>query len=69
MLMELAVGATINQAPIIDADMIYDVVSDGEVITTQRDVGLAAYVADLRGYEVVRRDGRPVQMTEEQRQR
>lgn len=69
MLMELAIGATINQAPIIAADMIYDVVCDGEVITTQRDVGLAAYVADLRGYEVIRRDGRPVQMTEEQRQR
>lgn len=67
MLMELAVGATIHQAPVIEVDMIYDVVSyDGEIITTQRDVGLAAYVADLRGYQVVRRDGRPVQMTEEQ---
>ena len=69
MLMELAIGATINQAPILEADMIYDVVFDGEIITTQRDVGLAAYVADLRGYKVIRRDGRPVQMTEEQRQR
>ena len=70
MMMELAVGATIYQAPVIEADMIYDVVSDdGEIITTQRDIGHAAYVADLRGYQVMRRDGRPVQMNEEQQVR
>lgn len=67
MLMELAVGATIYQAPIIEADMIYDVVSDdGEIITTQRNIVHAAYVADLKGHQVLRRDGRPLQMTEEQ---
>jgi hypothetical protein len=70
MLMELAVGATIHQAPVVGADMIYDVVTeDGEIITTQRDVGLAAYVADLKGHQVLRRDGRPLQMTEEQKVR
>ncbi|TAX58904.1 hypothetical protein ELI02_02060 [Rhizobium leguminosarum] len=69
MLMELAVGATINQASIMEADKIYDVVNDGEIITSLRDVGHAAYIADLRGYEVVRRDGKPVRMTEEQQVR
>lgn len=69
MLMELAVGATLKQTAIIEADMIYDVINDGEIIGTFRDVGHAAYVADLRGYQVVRRDGRPVQMTEEQQVR
>ncbi|MGO8476280.1 hypothetical protein ACC739_30155 [Rhizobium ruizarguesonis] len=69
MLMELAVGATINQASIMDADQIYDVVTDGEIIASLRDVGHAAYIADLRGYEVVRRDGKPVRMTEEQKVR
>ncbi|KQQ61119.1 hypothetical protein ASF69_01470 [Rhizobium sp. Leaf311] len=66
LLMELAVGATINEAPILAADQIYDVVNDGEIIASLRDVGHAAYIADLRGYEVVRRDGKPVRMTEEQ---
>lgn len=67
MLMELAVGATIHQTPFLEADMIYDVVNeDGEIITTQRDIGHAAYVADLKGHQVLRRDGRPLQMTEEQ---
>jgi len=69
LLMELAVGATLKQTAIIEADMIYDVINDGEIIGTFRDVGHAAYVADLRGYQVVRRDGRPVQMTEEQQVR
>ncbi|TAW50585.1 hypothetical protein [Rhizobium leguminosarum] len=69
MLMELAGGATINQASIMEADQIYDVVNDGEIITTLRDGGHAAYIADLRGYEVVRRDGKPVRMTEEQQVR
>jgi len=69
MLMELAVGATLNQTAIMEADMIYDVINDGEIIGTFRDVGHAVYVADLRGYQVVRRDGRQVQMTEEQQVR
>lgn len=69
MLMELAVGATINEAPLLAADQIYDVVSDGEIIASLRDVGHAAYIADLRGYEVIRRDGKPVRMTEEQQVR
>jgi len=66
---ELKIALTINQAPLLPSDMIYDVVCDGEIITTQRDVAHAAYIADLRGYEVVRRDGRPVKMTEEQQLR
>ncbi|WP_154665004.1 hypothetical protein [Allorhizobium undicola] len=66
LLMELAVGATINQAPIIAADQVYDVVNGYEIITSLRDAGHAAYVADLRGYDVVRRDGKPVRMTEDQ---
>lgn len=67
--MELAVGATLNQSAILEADMIYDVIDNGNVHGTFRDVGLAAYVADLRGYQVIRRDGRPVKMTEEQQVR
>lgn len=69
LLMELAVGATINEAPLLEADQIYDVVTGDEIITSLRDVGHAAYIADLRGYEVVRRDGKPVRMTEEQQVR
>lgn len=69
LLMELAIGATLGQGSILDADQIYDVMNDDEVIGTFRDVGHAAYIADLRGYTVVRRDGREVQMTEEQRLR
>ncbi len=69
LLMELAVGATINEAPLLAADQIYDVVSDGEIINSLRDVGHAAYIADLRGYDVVRRDGKPVRMTEDQQVR
>ncbi|TAW15066.1 hypothetical protein ELI25_03985 [Rhizobium ruizarguesonis] len=67
--MELAVGATINKAPLLETDQIYDVVNDGEIITTLRDLGHAAYIADLRGYEVGRRDGKPVRMIEEQQVR
>ncbi|OAE45442.1 hypothetical protein A7J57_00155 [Agrobacterium tumefaciens] len=67
--MELAVGATINEAPLLEADQIYDVVTGDEIITSLRDVGHAAYIADLRGYEVVRRDSKPVRMTEEQQVR
>ncbi len=69
LLMELAVGATISEASIMEADQIYDVVNGDEIITTLRDAGQAAYIADLRGYEVVRRDGKPVRLTEEQQVR
>ncbi len=67
--MELAIGATINQASIIEADQIYDVANGDEIITTLRDLGHAQYIADLRGYEVVRRDGKPVRLTEDQKVR
>ncbi|MDX0503620.1 hypothetical protein GOC80_13390 [Sinorhizobium medicae] len=67
--MELAVGATINEAPLLEAGQIYDVVNDGEIIATLCDAGHAAYIADLRGYDVVRRDGKPVRLTEEQQVR
>lgn len=69
LLMELAVGATINEAPLLSADQVYDVVNDGEIIATLHDAGHAAYIADLRGYEVVRRDGKPVRLSEEQQVR
>jgi hypothetical protein len=68
-LMELAIGATLCQGSIIDADQIYDVLDGEEIIGTFKSVAHAAYIADLRGYTVVRRDGRPVQMSEEQRHR
>lgn len=68
-LKELAVGATMGQGAILEADQIYDVVDDGDLVDTFRDVGHAAYIADLRGYELVRRDGRKVQMTDEQQLR
>lgn len=69
LLIELAIGATLGQGSILAADQIYDVMNDDDLIGTFRDVGHAAYIADLRGYEIVRRDGRPVQMTEEQQLR
>ncbi len=65
-LMELALGATIHQGSILESDQIYDVISDDEVVASFRDAGHAAYIADLRSYKVVRRDGRQLQMTEEQ---
>lgn len=69
MLMELAIGATLCHGSIIKADEIYDVLDGDEIIGTFKSVAHAAYIADLRGYTVVRRDGREVQMTEEQRLR
>lgn len=69
MLMELAIGATLCQGSIMAGDEIYDVIEGDDVIGTFKNIGHAAYIADLRGYTVVRRDGREVQMTAEQRLR
>lgn len=69
MLIELAIGATMGQVAIMKADETYDLICDDEVLGSFGDVSHAAFIADLRGYDVVRKDGRPVQMTDEQKLR
>lgn len=66
MLIELAIGATLGQAAIMKADEVYDLVCGTDVLGAFKDVSHASFIADMRGYEVVRRDSRPVQMSEEQ---